>query len=142
MNTLHLSAPTTEEPSGWDLTLDAAGNLAVATGPYAIAQDVASALRLFLGELWYDTASGIPYIDQILGQRPPLQFLKAQFVAAAATVPGVTTVLCFLTGPGPNREIGGQIQVTDNTGRVTVIESTTILQPGVIPWYVRSVEPG
>lgn len=140
MNTLLLSEPLTEEPSGWDLTLDAAGNLAVAIGPYAIAQDVASAVRLFLGELWYDTTSGVPY-DQILGQRPPLQFLKAQFVAAAMTVPGVASVLCFLTGPGRNREVGGQVQITDNTGRLTVIESTTILQPGVVPWYILSVEP-
>jgi len=48
----------------WDLTVDAAGNWAVASPPYAIAQDVASAIKTFqlqagpndpvLGECWYD----------------------------------------------------------------------------------------
>ena len=39
----------------WDLCLDANGNIAMATGPYAIAQDVASAVRL-----WHDTTKGVP----------------------------------------------------------------------------------
>ncbi len=142
MNTLLLSPPSTDSPSGWDLQLDTAGNLAVATGHYAIAQDVASAVRTFLGEEWYDTTAGVPYIEQILGQRPPLQFLKAQFVAAGMTVPGVAGVTCFLTGPGLNREVGGQLQITNDVNNLlTVIESTTILAPGVIPWYVTSVGP-
>lgn len=141
MNTLALSTPTTDEPSGWDLTLTPSGDLAVAIGAYAIAQDVASAVRLFAGELWYDTAQGIPYLEQILGLRPPLEFVKAQIVGAALTVPEVASVKCFLTGPGQNRQVGGQIQITDNRGRLTVIEATTILQPGVAPWYVSGVNP-
>lgn len=128
-----------EDVYDWDLTVDSGGNLAVTTGAYAIAQDVASAVRLFLGELWYDTAQGIPYLEQIFGQRPPLQFLKAKFVGAGMTVPEVASIVCFLTGPGFDRQVGGELQITDNLGRVTVIESTTILQPGVSPWYVLSV---
>ncbi len=142
MNTLLLSAPSEDVPSGWDLQLDAAGNLAVATGHYAVAQDVASAVRTFLGELWYATDQGIPFLEQILGQRPPLQFLKAQFVAAGMTVPGVAGITCFLTGPGPNREVGGQLQIINDVDNLlTVIESTTILAPGVSPWYVTAVGP-
>ena len=55
----------------WDLVQDANGNIALATEPYARAQDVASACRLFRGELWYDTAAGIPYFEDILGKSPP-----------------------------------------------------------------------
>jgi hypothetical protein len=41
----------------WDLSLDANGNIAIATGPYAIAQDVASAVRR--GELRHNTTKGV-----------------------------------------------------------------------------------
>ena len=54
MNTLYL------DPQSWDFVLDAAGNIAMAKDPYAKAQDVSSACRLFAGELYYDTEKGIP----------------------------------------------------------------------------------
>lgn len=133
------------EGGDWDLTLDVSGNLAVATGHYAIAQDVASAARLFLGELWYDTTQGVPYYEEVLGVWPPpsLEFLKARLVAAGLTVPGVSSIKCFLTGPGPNREVGGQMQITNDTDNLlTVIESTSILQIGVPPWYVNASNVG
>ena len=38
----------------WDICLDAAGNIALATPPYATAQSVANAIRLFQGELFFD----------------------------------------------------------------------------------------
>ncbi len=134
MRTLLLSAE-------WDLTLDNAGNLATVDGGLAIAQDCASAVRLWRGELWYNTAAGIPFTEQIFGAYPipSASFLKAQFVGACLTVPGVVSVACFLTGPGFRREIGGQLQITDNLGRLNVIESVSVLQKGVLPWYGWSV---
>jgi hypothetical protein len=139
MKTLLLSNP------GWDLALDNAGNLAIVDGGLAIAQDCASAVRLYRGELWYDILSGLPYSEQIFGAYPipSASFLKAQFVGACLTVPGVISVACFLTGPGPKRTIGGQLQITDNLGRLSVIESVSVLQKGVLPWYVSGVSgPG
>jgi hypothetical protein len=50
----------------WDLTLDINGNIAMASEPYAIAQDVASACRTFLGECYYDTSQGVPYFQGML----------------------------------------------------------------------------
>jgi hypothetical protein len=134
VNTLLLSAD-------WDLTLDNAGNLAVARGGYAIAQDCASAVRLWRGELWYATNLGVVYANQIFGAYPipSASFLKAQFVGACLTVSGVVSVACFLTGPGFNRVVGGQLQITDNLGRLNVIESVSVLQKGVLPWYVTAV---
>ena len=35
------------DPDTWDLTVDNNGNIAVAAPPYAVAQDVASAIRTF-----------------------------------------------------------------------------------------------
>jgi len=138
MNTLLLSTPSEEEPSGWDLTVDSRGNIALATGHYAIAQDVASAVRLFQGELWYDTTQGLPYFEEVLGKRPSIEFMKAMFVEAGLAVPAVVSIKCFLTGPGRPRVVGGQMQITDNTGKLSVVEATTVLQPGVAPWYVNA----
>lgn len=99
----------------WDLTLDSSGNIAVASEPYSQAQDVSSAARTVVGEVYYNTAIGIPYFTQILGYRPPLQFMKAQYIKAALTVPGVTAANCFITTL-TNREVTGQIQFTASDG--------------------------
>lgn len=100
----------------WDLVLDASGNIAMASEPYAIAQDVASAIKLFAGELWYDNTRGIPYFDQILGQYPPAGYLASQFEQAALTVPGVVQAQCSglqLSG----RKLTGQVEVIDVAGQ-------------------------
>jgi len=105
-------------PDTWDLTLDSSGNIAVASNPYSLAQDAACAIRTFLGECWYDTTIGIPYFQQILGHLPALQYVKAQMVEAAETVPEVISAQVFITGFA-NRIIAGQVQVTDSSGNTT-----------------------
>ena len=104
----------------WDLVLDASGNLAVCTEPYAIAQDVATAARTFAGEVWYDTTQGLPYFDLVLGEAPPVMLLKALYVDAALEVPGVVTAQCFFSN-FVNRKLTGQIQLTDDTGTTQVV---------------------
>jgi hypothetical protein len=128
----------------WDLTVDAAGNIAVASEPYSIAQDVASSLRLFLGELWYDSTQGMPYLQNIFGGNPPpIGFVKAKMEAVALTVPGVASATAYLTGPGPHpsgmdRLVTGQVQITMTNGAKAIIASAQ--QPGT-PWYVQAVTP-
>lgn len=102
----------------WDLVLDVHGNIAVAAAPYALAQDAASAIRLVQGELWYDTKPGIPYFASILGKAPPLALLKARFVAAAMTVPGVASAKCFISSFS-GRTLTGQVQVTSASGQTS-----------------------
>lgn len=104
----------------WDVVVDLFGNIAICTPPYAIAQDVACAARLFEGELWYDTSQGIPYWQNILGQMPPLSYLKAQYTTAAQNVIGVVQAQTFIASIGQNRELTGQIQVTSETGESLV----------------------
>lgn len=105
----------------WDLIVDANGNIAVASAPYAIAQDVASAVKLFAGELWYDIKQGIPYFENILGHRPPLQYVKAQIEAAALTVPEVVQARClFATFAG--RVLTGQVEIIDTTGATNNVQ--------------------
>ena len=134
MNTLRL------DPDTWDLVVTPSGDIAVATGAYAIAQDVASAVRLFSGELWYDTSQGLPYFQQILGKLPSLQFMKSKFIVAGLTVPGVVSIKCFLTGPPKaTRELGGQLQITDDRGQLSVLTTGAF---GAEPWYFNAADVG
>lgn len=132
MNTLLLGLNT------WDLTVDAMGNIAMATDPYAPAQDAASACRLFQGELWYDTTQGIPYFQRILGTFPPASYVRAQLEAAALTVPEVITAQAFLTS-FVNRNLGGQVQLTLTSGATAIIGTSGV--QGSLPWYVTAASP-
>lgn len=97
--------------SKWDLVLDISGSIALAVVPYAPVQDVASAVRLFIGEAWYDTSLGIPYFEQILGQWPSLEYMREQFITAALTVPLVEEADCYFID-FTHRKLRGQIQPT------------------------------
>jgi hypothetical protein len=108
MDTLLLDVDT------WDLVVDVSSNIAMASDPYAIAQDAASAIKLVRGELWYDTTQGVPY-STILGQLPALSYVKDQFVLAAETVPEVTSATVFISG-FEDRILTGQVQVATASG--------------------------
>ncbi len=100
----------------WGMTVDASGNIAMATAEYAIAQDVASACRLFAGELFYDTSKGIPYQTVVLGKRPARALVSNFLEQAALTVPQVVaaqTVGLNLS----NRGLTGTIEVIDQNGQ-------------------------
>ncbi len=98
----------------WDLTLDAYGNIALAAPPYALAQDVASACRTVLGEVYYDTSLGVDYFGLIFGLTPPTSVFEAQFVAQTKTVPGVVSATCIIEAYSAlTRETTGQILFTD-----------------------------
>lgn len=105
------------DQSAWDLVLDINGNIALAGAPYSIAQDVASATRTFLGECWYDTSLGLPYWQDILGEMPPLSFIKQQVVEQAFTIPNVTSANATFQS-FENRQLSGQIQVIDTDGAI------------------------
>lgn len=99
----------------WDVCLDASGNIARATEPYAQVQDAASAVRVFEGEAYYDTTLGVPYWTDVLGRSQPTQIMRARAQQAALTVPGVIDASAVLVKL-PNRVLGGQIQIRTNAG--------------------------
>jgi hypothetical protein len=105
----------------WDLCLDTSGNIALASDPYSIAQDVASALRLFLGELWYAKSLGVPYFSDILGKRPPSQLMKAEFTKAALRVPETVSAICYLSSL-TKRDLHGQVQVKATSGKTIIVQ--------------------
>lgn len=108
------------DQSAWDLVIDSIGNIAMASPPYALAQDVASAARLFLAELWYDTTKGVPYFENILGELPPISLLTGYLETAARTVPGVVSARCTITS-FQSREITGEILFIDETGAANAV---------------------
>lgn len=109
MNTFYL------DPSAWDLTSDTSGNIALASDPYALAQDAASNIKTFSGEVFYDTSLGIPYFSEVLGYVPNVPLMKALFIAAAELVPEVTSATVYVTGFN-GRVFTGQIQISSATG--------------------------
>lgn len=113
-----MPATITLDPTSWDLTLDAFGNVALTSSDDSLAQDAASAIRLFLGEYWWDTTIGVPYLTQILGQRPPLALVKQQLTDAALSVPGVASAQVFITSFNAGA-IGGQVQVVSSDGGIS-----------------------
>ena len=108
MDTLYL------DPETWDLTLNSQGDVAVASAPYATAQDVASECKLWLGEARYDQTKGIPYETDILGQLPPPAKLMTWYKEAAEGVPEVNTANVILQYS--DRHLTGQIQCTLDDG--------------------------
>jgi hypothetical protein len=111
--------------SVWDLVLGADGNIAVASPPYALAQDVASAIRTFLGECYFDVTIGVPYNTQILGHSPSLSVFEQLMVAAALTVPDVVSATCTITKVA-KRQVTGQVVFTDDLGQTGTVGIGTI----------------
>lgn len=109
MKTLLLAVDT------WDLCLDANGNLAIATEPYQLAQDVASAIRTVLGEVYYDTTQGVDYFGKIFGKTPPTVVFQDMMVAAALTVTGVVSAVCVIES-FIARTVKGQVDFVDSNG--------------------------
>ena len=104
-------------PSNWCPVVDTSGNIAIAEEPYALSQDAACAIKLWIGELYYDTTQGVSW-SNILAKIPPLNYVRSQFVAAALTVPNVGSATVYFSGFS-QRTISGQVQVTDSLGQTS-----------------------
>ena len=105
----------------WDLCMDSGRNIAMVSPPYSLAQDVASAVRLFLGELYYDQTQGIPYWTKVFGKLPPTALLIQYIVQQALTVSGVVSAQCLINSFN-DRAISGQIIFTDESGQSTTVQ--------------------
>lgn len=104
-------------PDTWDLTLTEEGNIAIAQDPYAKSQDVASAVKLFQGELYYQADKGLPYFDDILGKnQQSLALYKHRLERAALTVQGVVSASVKVV-ISQNRIISGSIGFTDEQNK-------------------------
>jgi len=117
------------DPNTWDLTLDENGNFAIAPQTYGLAQDAASAIKTFLGEVYWDTTVGVPWKQKILGQTPNLALLKQQLADAALTVTGIASAIVYISS-FTNRAVSGQVQVVSTTGQASAANFTTVSLQG------------
>lgn len=105
----------------WDLAVDASGNIAMASAPYATAQDISSAVRVFQGECWYNTALGLPYLNKILGRNQSVSVFRSNVEQVAATVPEVASVKCVLSRMNASRQLSGVILFTTDSGSTSSV---------------------
>ena len=111
-------------PDNWDITLDSSGRLQTSANAYAIAQNVANAVRLFTGEAFFAMDEGIPHFEIELGYtRPALSVLRARICEAALNVEGVLDAAVNLDGV-QDRKLTGEIQLTvadeDKSTKITL----------------------
>lgn len=111
-------------PDNWDITLDSSGRLQTSAAAYAIAQNVANAVRLFTNEAFFATDEGIPHFDIELGYtRPALSVLRARMREAALNVDGVLDAQINLDGV-KDRRLTGEILLTvadeDKSSKITL----------------------
>lgn len=118
----------------WDLTTDVYGNLATVgdstpasaqTGPgMRLAQDVATRVRAWNGEVYFDTSQGIRY-PNILGAAPNMAVLQNAFNTEALLVPLCETAISdFAFAAGAKRQVTGTLNVSDvngNSASITVV---------------------
>lgn len=105
----------------WDITQDGEGNIATVLDAYAIAQNVANAVRLFTKDAYFDQDKGIPHFDIELGHTPPLSVLRSRIIKAAKSVEGVAdAVVTFDTFD--DRILRGEVLLTTTSGETINVE--------------------
>lgn len=109
----------------WDIDLDDQGNWrtvgdATPADPQTgsgmrLAQDVATRLRAWRGEVWFDVQQGIDY-PLYLGRAPSVLQLRTDYQSEALLVPGCATALADIDLQRTTRAVGGTIYLSDLTG--------------------------
>lgn len=115
MDTLYL------DPVSWDLSLTKDGDIAIAKKPYSTVQSVANAIRLFEGELYYDTEQGVPYFDEVLGRPHSFALFKHRMEEAALRVDGVKDVAVSVHQIS-ERRLSGNVTFKDENNQTHTVE--------------------
>nr|DAY59904.1 MAG TPA: Protein of unknown function (DUF2634) [Caudoviricetes sp.] len=76
----------------WDIFLTESGDIAVVTGEYATAQNVANACRLFTNDAYFAQDEGIPWFVAQLGRPLARSVTSSRVRSAASDVEGVASV--------------------------------------------------
>ena len=109
----------------WDLDVDDRGNWRTVgtgtptredTGPgMRLAQDAATRLRAWRGEVWMDGTQGVDY-PRYLGTAPAIVELSADLQSEALLVPECRTALADVTLARGSRTVGGTLYLSDLEG--------------------------
>ena len=111
------------KPENWDITLNAAGSIAVTAGDYCDAQNAANAVRLFTNDAFLAADKGIPHFDIDLGQRPLEAVLRGRIRSAAVAVENIADAEAVEINVNvKTRELTGLIRIVNEQGAALGIE--------------------
>lgn len=105
----------------WDLCIDNSGDIALCTAPYSKAQEVANAVRTFLGECYYNTNLGVPYFETVFKTGISMSEISHHIKKAAETVEDVYNVITALEYDIVERKLKGQIRFNYGNEQLGVI---------------------
>lgn len=100
----------------WDLGVDEFGNIAVKSDNERLAQDVASSVRVFLGELPFDVNRGVNYNDPDASRDD----LKLQMNGQAVIIDGVEESLVVFDEL-KDRTLKTTIYLTNENGERVIV---------------------
>lgn len=108
----------------WDIHVDANGNIATSVDDYAIAQNAANAIRLFINDAYFNRQRGIPHFQIELGKRPgpARSTLSNRIRLAALQVEGVQDAEVTLEFSEDSRTFGGEVILTTINGTTVRVE--------------------
>ena len=108
----------------WDIFTDDAGNIATVPDDYAIAQNVANTVRLFVGDAYFDIQKGVPYLTEIFSKKTDVSqsVIINRWRQAALSVAGVTACEPQPLYDTEGRIIGGRIAATTVNGTNVTVE--------------------
>lgn len=107
----------------WDIQTDNIGNIATTKNAYAVAQNVANAIRLFTKDAYFDQTKGIPHFVVDLGQKylSSVALLRTRVIKAAMDIDGVASCTPDFSFDKDGRLISGDIQITLTSGETASV---------------------
>ena len=107
----------------WDITLDGAGNIKTAISPYADAQNIANAVRLFTHDAYLRQRQGVPHFSLDLGVQPAASEVRAVYRETALAVENIAAATVEIAGlDTETRAMTGTIQATSANGETVSVE--------------------
>ncbi len=108
----------------WDIFVDSAGNISTVTDDYAIAQNIANAVRLFQNDAYFERNKGVPYLASVFGEKlsASQSVVINRWRKAALNVEGVTDCEPIPEYDNEGRIIGGKIVATTINGTQVQVE--------------------
>ena len=96
----------------WDIQLDENGLLLLADTDYSVAQNVATAVRLFTNDAYFDTETGIPHFQITYIRNPNLSVIRSRIKQTAEAVEGVLKATVILYPVTEKGVLSGVINLT------------------------------
>jgi hypothetical protein len=102
-----------------DLALDGGGDALYLTGVAAIASDLDSCFRTFLGEWYLDLTLGFPWFQDVLGQRYDAALFRRDSEQLALSRPGVVALQDWVSSfDNVTRNLAAIFNVKTDTGEL------------------------